>query len=138
MRDQAVFPAPLGMGASFCTELCRKSADVIRQQLLTKGIRQALAPVSGILQEISGGGAPVKPTVDNPTLAAAMGCAWIKGLQGEDLKEGVLATGKHFLGYSTPEGGLNSRHIATDRRDLRENMAKPFEAAIPESRIEKA
>lgn len=129
MRDQAVFPAPLGMGASFCTELCRKSADVIRQQLLTKGIRQALAPVLDLARDFRWGRTGETYGGD-PTLAAAMGCAWIKGLQGEDLKEGVLATGKHFLGYSTPEGGLNSRHIATDRRDLRENMAKPFEAAI--------
>lgn len=129
MRDQAVFPAPLGMGASFCTELCRESADVIRQQLLAAGIRQALAPVLDLARDFRWGRTG-ETFGGDPTLAAAMGCAWIKGLQGETLKEGVLATGKHFLGYSVPEGGLNSRNIATDRRDLRENMAKPFEAAI--------
>ena len=36
-----------------------------------------------------------------------MGNAFIRGLQGDDLAEGVVATAKHFVGYGASEGGLN-------------------------------
>ena len=36
-----------------------------------------------------------------------MSIAFIRGMQGDDLREGVLATAKHFLGYAVTEGGQN-------------------------------
>lgn len=34
----------------------------------------------------------------DPTLSAAMSCAFVQGLQGDDLSTGVAATAKHFWG----------------------------------------
>jgi beta-glucosidase len=34
-----------------------------------------------------------------------MGIAFIRGLQGDDLADGVIATAKHFVGYGASEGG---------------------------------
>ena len=37
---------------------------------------------------------------EDPYLCAALGVAYVRGIQGPDLRQGVMATGKHFLGYA--------------------------------------
>ena len=73
---------------------------------------------------------------EDPTLSAAMSVAFVKGLQSDDLGNGVAATGKHFLGYAMGEGGLNSASASISHRDLREVYAKPFQAAITEADLQ--
>ena len=70
---------------------------------------------------------------EDPYLIAQMGIAYVRGLQGEDLKRGVIATGKHFVGYSQPEGGMNWAPAHIPERELYEVHATPYEAAIREA-----
>ena len=51
-------------------------------------------------------------------------------MQGEDLRQGVICTGKHFLGYAMSEGGKNHAPVQLGPRELREVYAEPFAAAI--------
>ena len=48
-------------------------------------------------------------------------------------RDGVAATGKHFLGYALSEGGLNHAPVQIGPRELREVVAEPFRAAIAEA-----
>lgn len=127
--DCAVFPTSISLGATFSPDLVEDMAIRIRQQLLNLGIRQALSPVLDLVRDFRWGRTGEDYGSD-PTLVSAMTCAFVAGLQGSDLREGVAATAKHFLGYSMTEGGLNGTRTQTDWRDIRENFAKPFEAAI--------
>ena len=72
---------------------------------------------------------------EDPTLASEMTVAFVQGLQGEDLRDGVACTGKHFLGYSQSESALNAHKSLATRRELREVFGKPFEAAIQKADI---
>ena len=128
-----LFPAPIGLGASFAPDLAWDLANRCRVQLLAVGIRRGLAPVVDVLRDLRWGRCGETYGGD-PTLCGAMGTAFVRGLQGEELQEGAAATLKHFLGYSCSSGGLNMTRIATDHRDLRENFAKPFEMAIRDGR----
>lgn len=128
LRNFALFPAPLGMGASFDPLLNEQAAAVIREELYETGIRQCLAPVLDLARDFRWGRTGETYGSD-PTLAASMGCSFIRGLHGKDPHRSVLATAKHFIGYSVPEGGLNSARVLTDERDIHENFAKPFAAA---------
>jgi beta-glucosidase len=125
----AAFPSSLNLGASFSPDLVEDMAERTRSQLLNLGIRHALSPVFDLARDFRFGRTNEHYSSD-PTLTAAIACAFVKGLQGEDLRKGVAATGKHFIGYSFAEGGLHLARVQTDWRDLRENFAKPFEAAI--------
>ncbi|MCX6008572.1 MAG: glycoside hydrolase family 3 protein, partial [Chloroflexi bacterium] len=69
---------------------------------------------------------------EDPYLIAKMGTAYIKGLQGDDLRRGVVATLKHFVGYGKSEGGLNWAPADIPPRMLREVYLYPFEKAIKE------
>ena len=54
----------------------------------------------------------------------------MKGLQTDDLRNGVVCTGKHFLGYALSQGGRNQAPVQLGPRELREAYAEPFAAAI--------
>ena len=59
--------------------------------------------------------------------------AYIQGLQGEDLRQGVLATGKHFIGHSYSNGGLNCAPAQIGQGELFNTYLAPFQAAIGEA-----
>ena len=78
------------------------------------------------------GGASRRPTARIPTWSQRS--AWLssRGLQdGADAP--VLATGKHFVGYGLPEGGMNWAPAHIGPRELREVYLLPFEAAVREA-----
>ncbi len=127
-------PTSFSLGATFDDELVKEMSTYIRKQMVPMGIRQALSPVLDIAQDLKWG--RVSETYGgDPTLSAKMACAFVEGLQGEDLSDGVAATAKHFLGYSKTEGSLNLSKTEVTERDLREVFAKPFEAVINKSKI---
>jgi len=61
---------------------------------------------------------------------ARMGMAFVRGLQGDDLAAGVIATAKHFVGYGASEGGLNWAPAHIGARELRDVHLHPFEAVV--------
>lgn len=126
------FPVSIGLAATWDTDKVREMGNIIREQMRTLGIRQALSPVMDIARDLRFG--RIGETYgENPTLASQMSVAYVKGLQGEDLKDGIAATAKHFLGYAVSEGGINMASSNIPPRELREVYAKPFEAAIREA-----
>lgn len=129
-----IFPSAIGLGASFEPDLVKKMADIIRRQMLSSGCRQALSPVMDVARDPRWG--RIGETYgEDPALNAAMSVAFTKGLQTEELKDGVAATGKHFLGYGFSDGGLNLTSNPIPERELREVYAKPFQAAITEGHL---
>lgn len=130
--DGTVFPSAIGLGATWDPDIVEEMADIIRKQMVSTGMRQALSPVMDVARDPRWG--RVGETYgEDPTLSAAMSVAFTKGLQSEDLENGVIATGKHFLGYGMSEGGLNMAVNEIPARELREVYAKPFQAAITEA-----
>lgn len=129
------FPSAIGLSATWNPEVVEEMANIIRKQMLAIGVRQALSPVMDIARDPRWG--RVGETYgEDPTLTAAMSVAFTKGLQGDNLKDGVVATAKHFLGYGFSEGGLNMASNPIPPRELREVYAKPFQAAISEAGLE--
>ena len=60
---------------------------------------------------------------------------YIRGLQSADLRNGVMATGKHFIGHSFSMGGLNCAPVPMGPRTLKETYLYPFEAAIRKANL---
>ncbi|WP_292826707.1 glycoside hydrolase family 3 N-terminal domain-containing protein [Microbacterium sp.] len=127
--DFTVFPTAIGLAASWNPEAVGQMADLMRQQMRSVGLLQALAPVMDVARDARWG--RVHETYgENPYLGSALSVAFTRGLQGDDLREGVIATAKHFLGYAMTEGGQNMAATQVTSRELREVYARPFEAAI--------
>ncbi len=128
-RDGTVFPHGIGLAATWDPALVEQVAGVIRAQMLAVGARLGLAPVLDIARDPRWG--RVEETYgEDPLLAGTLGAAYVRGLQTDDLRAGVVATGKHFLGYAMSEGGRNWGPVQLGPRELREVYAEPFAAAI--------
>ncbi len=124
-----VYPQMLGLAATFQPELAEAMAIAIRKQLRAIGARQGLAPVLDVAYDARWG--RVEETFgEDPTLASHFGVAFVKGLQGKNLTEGVMATGKHFIGHSLSQGGLNCGPVHIGWRDIYNVYLAPFQAAI--------
>src|SRR5438034_398513 len=128
-RDATVFPQGLGLAATWNPALVKRVAEVIRTQMMAVGAQHALAPVLDIARDPRWG--RVEETYgEDPVLTGTVGTAYVQGLQSNDLREGVAATGKHFLGYAMSEGGRNWNPVQMGPRELREVYAEPFAAVI--------
>ncbi|MBZ3900374.1 glycoside hydrolase family 3 N-terminal domain-containing protein [Streptomyces griseiscabiei] len=123
------FPTAIGLAATWNPDAVQAMTDVIRRQMRSVGARQALSPVMDIARDARWG--RVHETYgEDVYLASAMSVAFVRGIQGEDLTDGVLATAKHFLGYSMTEAGQNMATTQLGSRELYDVYATPFEAAI--------
>jgi len=129
------FPSAIGLGATFDLSLVKGMSTIIRDQMVSTGVRRALSPNMDVARDPRWG--RIGETYgEDATLVAAMSVAFVSGLQGEDLTEGAAATGKHFLGYAMGEGGFNSAPNSISPRDLREVYARPFQAAVTEANLQ--
>ncbi|HEY7230806.1 MAG TPA: glycoside hydrolase family 3 protein, partial [Pseudolabrys sp.] len=123
------FPTPLGLAATWDPSAVEEMADIMRRQLRSIGIQQALAPVMDVARDPRWG--RVHETFgEDPYLVSAFSVAFTRGMQGRDLHDGVIPSAKHFLGYAVTEGGQNMAATAIGARELYDVYARPFEAAI--------
>jgi len=133
-RGATVFPQAIGVASMWDAELVQAMGDVIRTQMRSVGAHHALAPVLDIARDARWG--RVEETFgEDPYLIARLGAAYINGIQGENLEQGIVATGKHFAGYGMSEGGMNWAPSHFGWRELREVYLFPFEAAVREANL---
>jgi beta-glucosidase len=127
------FPSPLNFGATWNPALVRRVADAIRRQMRAVGTHQALAPVADVARDARWG--RIEETVgEDPFLVGTIVSAYVAGLQGEDLRDGIAATLKHFCGYSGSEGGRNFAPLHAGPRELADVYLLPFEMAVKGAR----
>ncbi|WP_018636542.1 glycoside hydrolase family 3 N-terminal domain-containing protein [Parafrankia elaeagni] len=123
------FPTAIGLAATWNPAGVEEMADVLRRQARAIGHPLVLSPVMDVARDARWG--RVHETYgEDPYLVSAMSVAFVRGIQGDDPREGVIATGKHFLGYALTEAGQNMARTAIGARELYEVYARPFEAAI--------
>jgi beta-xylosidase len=128
-RDAPIYQQSIGAAAAFDPELVEAIATAIRRRMRAIGATFALAPVLDICRDPRWG--RIEETYgEDPYLAAVLGRAYVRGLQGDDLATGVAATAKHFAGHGLAEGGFNQAPVHVGPRELREEQLLPFEAAV--------
>jgi beta-glucosidase len=133
-RDATQFPQAIGLAATWDPALVEQVAGVIRGEMRATGARHTLAPVLDVSRDPRWGRAE-ETYGEDPYLTSRIGVAYVRGLQTDDLRNGVAATGKHFLGYGCSEGGMNHAPVHLGPRELREVYAEPFRAAIAEANL---
>lgn len=125
----SAFPQMIGLASTFQPELAEKMTEVIRKQLLAIGARQSLAPVLDVARDPRWGRTE-ETFGEDPTLVSHFGMAYIRGLQSANIADGVMATGKHFIGHSLSQGGQNCAPVHIGWQELYDIFLVPFQAAI--------
>lgn len=132
------FPQAIALAGSFDPALVEEVNAVTAREMRARGVVLALTPVLDIARDPRWG--RVEETFgEDPHLAAEMGLAAVRGLQGMPQPGGrlppdkVFATLKHLAGHGQPEGGVNVSPAPVAERDLRTFFLPPFERAVREA-----
>jgi len=119
------FPAPLAWGASFDPALVQEMAALIGASMRSVGVHQGLAPVLDVTRDYRWG--RTEETIgEDPYLVATIATHYVRGLQSA----GVVATLKHFAGYSASRAGRNLAPVSMGPREFADVILPPFEMAI--------
>lgn len=133
IQDAASFPSGIGRGSTWDPDLEEKLGEIVSRQELSCGITQALAPVLDITRDPRMGRV-CETYGEDPTLAAAMGVAYTKGIQKRKTAgRKAESVAKHFLGFHASQGGIHGANCDVPDRLLNEVYGKPFQAAISEA-----
>ena len=122
-----VYPAAIAWGATFDPELIERMAAAIGRDMAALGVHQGLSPVLDVVRDYRWG--RVEESIgEDPYLVGMVGAAYVRGLQSA----GVIATLKHFAGYSASRAARNHGPVSMGRRELLDVILPPFEAALRE------
>ena len=116
-----IYPQQIGQAGSFNPELAELKTRQTSTQLRKMGGILALSPMVDVCRTPSFNRLEESYGEDG-YLSAVMGTAFVKGLQQGDMKQGVGACSKHYLGYG---GGGDA-----DEKELMEEILLPHEAMI--------
>jgi len=120
-----IFPSPLCWGATFDPGLVERMAAQIGATMRRLGVHQGLAPVLDVVRDLRWG--RVEELIgEDPYLVGTIGAGYVRGLQSA----GIVATLKHFAGYSASRAGRNQAPVSMGPRELADVMLPPFEMAL--------
>ncbi|MBT3165586.1 glycoside hydrolase family 3 C-terminal domain-containing protein [Streptomyces sp. Vc74B-19] len=121
------YPVPLSWGATFDPDVIRRMAAAIGRDMRAVGVHQGLAPVLDVVRDARWG--RVEETIgEDPYLVGTIGTAYVRGLESA----GIVATLKHFVGYSASRAGRNLAPSSVGPRERADVLLPPFEMAIHE------
>jgi beta-glucosidase len=123
-----VFPTQLAMAATWDTGLIERVARVTAVEVSATGIHWTFSPLLCIARDLRWG--RVDETFgEDPYLIGELGAAMVRGYQGGGLTDptAILATAKHFAGYSETQGGRDASEADISPRKLRSWFLPPFE-----------
>jgi beta-glucosidase len=126
-----VFPAPIGLAATWDPELARQTGAAIAEEARAHGVGMILGPVLDLAREPRWGRVE-EDFGEDPYLTGRFGLAYVQGMQGDSLATDhtLVAEPKHFAGHGSPEGGANTSPVHMGERELRSTMLKGFEPAF--------
>ena len=128
-----IYPTQLGMAASWDASLLEKVARATAVEVAATGIHWTFSPVLCIARDLRWG--RVNETFgEDPFLLGELASAMVRGYQGGGLEDptAILATAKHFAGYSETQGGRDASEADISRRKLRSWFLPPFERVARE------
>jgi beta-glucosidase len=130
-KGATIFPTQLALAASWNLELIEKVGRVTAKEVAPTGIHWTFSPVLCLSRDLRWG--RIGETFgEDPYLIGEFGAALIRGYQGQGLDDStaILATAKHYAGYSETQGGRDSSEADLSHRKLRCYFLPPFERAV--------
>ena len=124
------YPVPLSWGATFNPAVIEQMASRIGASMRSVGVHQGLAPVLDVTCDPRWG--RVEETIgEDPYLVGTVASAYVRGLQSA----GIIATLKHFAGYSASKAGRNLAPVSMGPRQFADVILPPFEMAVRETGV---
>lgn len=125
-----IFPTQLGMAATWDEEIIKKMGEVTALEMKYTGPSWTFSPVLCIARDLRWG--RIDETFgEDPLLIGEFAKAMIQGYQGTNgvtnNSDKIIATAKHFAGYSETMGGRDATESDLTKRKLKTYFLPPFE-----------
>lgn len=136
-----VFPHNIGLGAAHDEQLMTQIGEVVAEEVRAAGVQWTFAPTLGNAKN-ERWGRTYECFNEDAGEVAALGAAYIRGLQGEKGTEKyldedhVLACAKHFIGEGYTTDGTNQGNVDMTAEEfdalLDSGLLDPYTAALDE------
>lgn len=143
-----VFPQAIGLAATFDTQLIHRTADIIATEARAKynvavkegdrDIYKGLtlwSPNINIFRDPRWGRGH-ETYGEDPFLTAALGVAFVKGLQGDGAYLKCAACAKHFAVHSGPEALRHEFDAQASEKDMEETYLPAFKELVTKAGVE--
>lgn len=143
-----IFPQAIAFGAIFDEEFIEKIADIISTECRAKynearkrgdrDIYKGLtlwAPNINIFRDPRWGRGQ-ETYGEDPYLTSRLGCAFVRGLQGDKDYLKTAACAKHFAVHSGPEDLRHEFNAIATKKDMEETYLPAFKALVEEADVE--
>ena len=125
------YPIPLALSCAWDENLWRRIGAAMAVESLAEGCNWTFTPMLDVALDArwgriaEGGGS-------EPLVTGLMGAALIRGLQGDDMGDGlhIAACAKHYVGYGAGLGGRDYNAVEMADSTLRNVYLPPFKMAI--------
>ncbi len=132
VRGTVIYPHNVGIGAAGDEALAERIGAAVAGDMLATGTRWDFAPCVAVSRD-ERWGRTYESYGEDPALAARMGAAFVRGLQGRSLgPDSVAATAKHFLGDGGTLNGQDRGNAVGSEGFIRATFLPPYRAAIDE------
>ena len=131
IKGSVLFPHQIALAATWNRELSESNGEITSYESraaslpwnFNPNIDVAINPLWGRISESFG---------EDPYLISEMGVAYLKGSQGESLKniESSAVCLKHFIGYGAGRNGKDRANAIIPENSLRQYFIPPFKKAI--------
>lgn len=129
---RTIFPIPLGLGSSWDLEAAKKVAEVSAKEAAVSGLHVTFSPMVDLVRDPRWGRV-MESTGEDSFLNSRFAEAFVKGYQGEDLKNDffrVASCVKHFAAYGAAIGGRDYNTVNMSERQLRDSYLPGYKAAL--------
>ena len=142
------FPQAIGMGAAFDEEMMQEIGDTIATEGRAKYNSYSMTGDRDIYKGLTFWSPNVNIFRDprwgrgqetygeDPYLTGALGCAFVKGLQGDGEYMKAAACAKHFAVHSGPEAIRHSFDARASKKDMAETYLPAFRRLVTEAGVE--
>jgi beta-glucosidase len=130
-KGATIFPTQLAMACSWNPALLEGVARTTAEEVALTGIHWTFSPVLCLTRDLRWGRTG-ETFGEDPYLIGELAAAMIRGYQGNGLNDptGILATAKHYAGYSETQGGRDASEADLSQRKLRSYFLPPFQRAV--------
>ncbi|MBE6635394.1 MAG: beta-glucosidase [Ruminococcaceae bacterium] len=128
---RTIYPIPLGLGASFDTELVKKCSALAAREATADGVQVTFTPMVDLVRDARWGRC-MESTGEDTYLNCLMARAQIEGFSKGNPEPGRnLATCvKHYAAYGAAEAGRDYNTVDMSEHTLREYYLPAYRAAV--------
>lgn len=126
-----VFPHNIGLGATNDPDLLERIAQATAREILATGVEWTFAPTLAVARDLRWG-RTYESYSEDPARVASYAARFVRGLQGDLGRDGVIACAKHWVGDGGTEQGFDQGNTVVDEDELTRTHIAPYLPALAE------